>query len=472
MSVWRWVRSVVSVMTVVSILVGMAPWMGVRTAKAADVGKAVIFSETSSFVAHDVGASPVHLGPTETRSVFLPLVAKHYQYIPPVTGQVDPDTGGTVEGDSVTLAFAPQTVSETLSVTYQPLAEPDHVPGDTQLVGNAFSLQAETLNGTPVTQFAPEIITRTVGGVTEYIVTNTVVITMTYSDADVTGLDERTLQFYTRAENENYWTPLLTVIDPVANLARAPLNHFSRFALLGRTAVPSETLVILDPDHGGADPGGTVTTPASYALEEKMLNLDTALAVKGYLQACGVNVLMTREDDSSLSAQWRADFINSHAPSGTATIAYNITAHEMSHFMGGPLGIVDLSQTDDVSFTQQLIDEVAAATSLPGYRGVKDARTWGGDGLYLPTHVPTVTYAHLEAAFMDSYYDRDNVIDPHLETLAGGIYNGIIASLELTGCVPFSATVINDVPVTRRTGLGDGVAYTAQGVNPVTGNQF
>jgi N-acetylmuramoyl-L-alanine amidase len=53
------------------------------------------------------------------------------------------------------------------------------------------------------------------------------------------------------------------------------------------------------------------------------------------LQACGVNVLMTREDDSSLSAQWRADFINSHAPSGTTTIAFNILSHEMSGFMGG-----------------------------------------------------------------------------------------------------------------------------------------
>ncbi len=467
----RSVQKLISVVTVFSMLMGMVPWGAVLPAAAAEVTpeeKTPLAAVAS--VARDAGASAVRQAPKATHFVFLPLVAS--QYTPPTTTQVDPETGGVVTGGAMTLTFAPGTLTETVTVAYQPLGAPDHIPAETTLVGQPFALTAQTLAGTPVTQFAPEVAMRTVNGLPDYVVTNTVVITVTYNDADVAGLDERSLQLYTRAENENYWQPLLTVVDPAANVARAPLNHFSRFALLGRTAVPSETLVILDPDHGGADPGGTVTTPASYALEEKTLNLDTALAVRGYLQACGVNVLMTREDDSSLSAQWRADFINSHAPSGTTTIAFNILSHEMSGFMGGPLGIVDLSQTDDVSFTQQLIDDVAAATSLPGYRGVKDARTWGGDGLYLPTHVPTVTYAHLEAAFMDSYYDRDNVIDPHLETIAGGIYNGIIASLALTACVPFSATVANDVPVTRRTGLGDGVAYTAQGVNPVTGNQF
>lgn len=469
MQAWRRsLRVIVSVVTVISMLLGMVPW----TARPVMAAKAPtpVFVTANEFVSRDVGASVIRQLLMPPYMVFLPLVTS--RYIPPTITLVNPETGGTVTGGAMTLTFAPQALSEPVTVAFEPLGVPDHLPAETTLVGQSFALTAQTLDGTPVTQFAPEVTTRMVNGMPEYVVTNTVIISVTYSDAEIAGLNERALQLYTRAEGDNRWLPLLTVVDPAANVARAPLNHFSRFALLGRTAVPSETLVILDPDHGGADPGGTVTTPASYALEEKVLNLDTALAVRGYLEACGVNVLMTREDDSSLSAAWRAEFINSHAPSGTATIAFNILNHTMSGFMGGPLGIVDLSKTDDVSFTQQLIDQVAAATSLPGYRGVKDARTWGGDGLYLPTHVPTVTYAHLEAAFMDSYYDRDNVIDPRLQTIAGGIYNGIIVHLELTACVPFSGTVVNDVPVTRRTGLGAGVTYSGQGVNPVTGNQF
>jgi len=443
------------------MLLGSIPWMIVSDVEAAE----------AEAPAQDTSADP----PNGGFQVYLPVVMR--AYVTPLVTAIDPENGGQLtgpEGETV-VAFAPQAMTETLRIAYHPLSSPSDLPDDRHVVGNAFRLTAETLGGRTFTDFQPQVTTRTVSGPdgylrTKYAVTNTVVITMAYDDTEIAGLDESGLRIYTR-ESGDRWTPLLTVVDTDDDVATAPLNHFSEFVLLGATAVPSQTTVILDPDHGGADPGGTVTTPASYAIEEKVLNLDTALAVKDYLQACGMNVLMTREDDSSISAQWRADFINSHTVSSTATIAYNITSHEMSNFVGGPLGIVDLSQTDDVSFTHRLIDEVAATTQLPGDRGVYDARTWGG-GLYLPTHVPTQTYAHLEAAFMDSYFDRDNVIDPRLEYVAGGIYNGIIATLSLTACVPFTETVTDEH---HRQTLGvsnPGVRYTAQGVNPATGNQF
>lgn len=453
-----------SLITLLSMLLGMLPWTPVQPVAAAP-------TMPVTTTALDVGASLL-VTSALTYTVYLPAML--LAYTPPLVTLVEPTTGGGFVTEAAALSLAPGAVTETISVAYAPLAHPQELPAGWQPVGAGLELTAQTASGAPVHQFAALVTTRTVetpgGTQVEYLVTNTVVLTMTYPEAEVAGLDERSLQIHTQLANGD-WVPLLTVVNPQANTAVAPLNHFSRFALLGRTRVPTATTVILDPDHGGADPGGVVSAPPAYALDEKTVNLDVAQAVKGYLQQCGVNVLLTRADDSSVSAEWRAQFINSANPDAAVTIATNIWHTTMSNFVGGPMGLADFSKAGDVAFAQTLVNAISDTTHLPPTRGVYDARTWRG-GLYVPTQVPTVTFAQIETAFLDSYYDRDNILDPKLEYIAGGVYNGIIAQLELTACVPFSGTVVNDTAVNRRTGLGQGVVYTAQGVNPVTGNQF
>ena len=57
--------------------------------------------------------------------------------------------------------------------------------------------------------------------------------------------------------------------------------------------VPTGTTVMLDPGHGGKDPG----TLNRYGDDEKTINLDVAIRVRNILQQRGVRVLMTRQDD-------------------------------------------------------------------------------------------------------------------------------------------------------------------------------
>lgn len=59
--------------------------------------------------------------------------------------------------------------------------------------------------------------------------------------------------------------------------------------------------VVLDPGHGGPDSG------AIGLLVEKDVNLDIAKRVASLLQAAGVEVIMTRTDDSTFSADKRTD---------------------------------------------------------------------------------------------------------------------------------------------------------------------
>lgn len=60
--------------------------------------------------------------------------------------------------------------------------------------------------------------------------------------------------------------------------------------------ISSVRTIVIDPGHGGAD-GGAVGYSGSI---EKGLNLEISLKLRALLQACGFQVVMTREDDRSI----------------------------------------------------------------------------------------------------------------------------------------------------------------------------
>ena len=66
-----------------------------------------------------------------------------------------------------------------------------------------------------------------------------------------------------------------------------------------------DRIVIIDPGHGGADPGAIVGN-----LVEKDLNLDIALRLAGLLENNGIRTYLTRKTDVGPTSQERADFAN------------------------------------------------------------------------------------------------------------------------------------------------------------------
>ncbi len=73
--------------------------------------------------------------------------------------------------------------------------------------------------------------------------------------------------------------------------------------------VPRLRVIVLDPGHGGGDPGMRNTR---LGLEEKTLALDTALRLKPLLEAQGYKVVLTRGDDRQL-ARSKADDLRARA---------------------------------------------------------------------------------------------------------------------------------------------------------------
>ncbi|MGI6751388.1 MAG: N-acetylmuramoyl-L-alanine amidase [Anaerovoracaceae bacterium] len=69
-------------------------------------------------------------------------------------------------------------------------------------------------------------------------------------------------------------------------------------------------LILIDPGHGGKDPGAQGKIAGTVVLNEKDVNLSVALKVWEHLNTAGANVDMTRFDDSTLSTRERPELAN------------------------------------------------------------------------------------------------------------------------------------------------------------------
>lgn len=82
--------------------------------------------------------------------------------------------------------------------------------------------------------------------------------------------------------------------------------------------------IFIDPGHGGSDSGA-----CANGILEKTINLTTALKVKDYLQECGMEVKLSREDDYDVGLSERCVMANNWGAN------YFISIH---HNAGGGIG--------------------------------------------------------------------------------------------------------------------------------------
>lgn len=98
---------------------------------------------------------------------------------------------------------------------------------------------------------------------------------------------------------DSLWVSQLDVIKIIAPLFR-PADHL---AFLPATA---PRLIVLDPGHGGIDPG---TQNLKLGLNEKTFTLDVALRLRKILELGGWRVLLVRDKDIELSKDKRTDLL-------------------------------------------------------------------------------------------------------------------------------------------------------------------
>ncbi len=93
-------------------------------------------------------------------------------------------------------------------------------------------------------------------------------------------------------------TTLLFLVSLTAILVSLATAPFPEEVDKPAAAPMGNRLTLIDPGHGGPDPGAS--SPAG--MREKDLVLDIGLSLRDYLEDAGCTVLMTRESDHDLSA--------------------------------------------------------------------------------------------------------------------------------------------------------------------------
>ncbi|MGG2084535.1 N-acetylmuramoyl-L-alanine amidase [Lysinibacillus pakistanensis] len=173
-------------------------------------------------------------------------------------------------------------------------------------------------------------------------------------------------------------------------------------------------IIILDPGHGGKDPGTVVGSNS-----EKAITLKVSTLVKQKLEAAGAKVLMTRTSDTYPSLQDRVDFTNENYGEIFVSIhvnsATNTSAQGTETYYAITTGDMHQEDIDLASFVNnQIVNNLKMKN-----RGVKEEQYY----VIRNTIIPAIL---VELGFLTNSEDRGKMTDDqYVELFADSIYKGI-----------------------------------------------
>lgn len=183
----------------------------------------------------------------------------------------------------------------------------------------------------------------------------------------------------------------------------------------------SGKLIIIDPGHGGKDPG------TSYGdIYEKNINLEIALKLEGELAKRGASVILTRDGDYDLSkanAKWRkkSDFdnririINNNQADLYLSIHLNYLSD--AEYYGAQV-FYDKKNKRLASIIQEKINE-----NLENDRKIKQIPV--NTYLYRQLNIPGVL---IECGFLSNYKERNLLIDKNYQKKLASLIAEAISS--------------------------------------------
>ncbi|MDI7815370.1 MULTISPECIES: N-acetylmuramoyl-L-alanine amidase [unclassified Clostridioides] len=185
--------------------------------------------------------------------------------------------------------------------------------------------------------------------------------------------------------------------------------------------------VMIDPGHGGSAPGNSFG-----GMIEKDYNLNTSLATTEYLRSKGINVIMTRDADKTVSLGSRTALSNSLKPDLFTSIHYNGDNNRKGHGVEVFYKLKDKNGGTTKTVATNILNRILEKFKLTN-RGIK-IRTLDDnpakDYLYVlrTNNVPAVL---VECAFLDNASDMSLINSPaKVKEMGTQIAKGIEESLK------------------------------------------
>jgi N-acetylmuramoyl-L-alanine amidase len=214
----------------------------------------------------------------------------------------------------------------------------------------------------------------------------------------------------TRATPPTTTRPVLPV-PPTARPAERPVEPSAL------PTIPNQrVVVVLDPGHGGRDPGAV----GIGGLQEKQVIFPISLRVAELLEQQGVMVVMTRRNDATLDLQARVDIANR----ARGNVFVSIHANAISMSRPDVNGIETYFASENGRRLASTLQASMLAATGMNDRGVKQARFF----VLRHTAMPA---ALVEVGFVTGAQDAPRLADPAWrETMAQAIARGILQYIQ------------------------------------------
>lgn len=362
---------------------------------------------------------------------------------------VEPGVGGiaAAEDGSVRAMFSRASVQQDTWVRYAPADRPVIEEPGLAVGGPAFTLTAwQDASGNPVTEFPYEVTVITDTNPWHSVFTPSIELSVTYTPADVWGLDLSMLALYQKDEATGHWLKIPTVVYQDEYRMVANVDTVGEFVPMSRLAIHAPPFashselqttdhhtktykLAIDPD----DDVGHATWPGYGYQREVVYNVRLAQEVKARLEndKCRVDILLTRETDnvSWLDRSIRARMAQDFGAEVFVTFAFNACgdACAANPFWGssGDGGSLVWSggDADDIALGNELLNKIAV---------LGRPHKWGHSHPVLPYNefvALHATYAHIETLYLDHNYDW-NIIRDGFGSIADATYSAVRSYLE------------------------------------------
>jgi len=173
------------------------------------------------------------------------------------------------------------------------------------------------------------------------------------------------------------------------------------------TKYKSDKLIVIDPGHGGEEPGSVVEEDGKVILYEKDVNLKIAMFAYEKLLKDGYNVIATRTDDTTVSLVKRAEIANN------SNADLFISVHNNSFENNSAKGTLTMFAYDTLKEGATITDKELAASIQPhilSATGSQDRDLMENAKIYVlaKTNMPSCL---VECLFMSNEEDLKKLMD-------------------------------------------------------------